>query len=86
MASKMSDVVSASEIASWEWCPESWRLDAIGTKPVNEAELEHGRAFHARTGGLVVLVQKLKTAGWWLAAFGLAAAAVSFALARAVDR
>jgi len=35
MARKSSEVVSASEIASWAWCPESWRLQALGNEPEN---------------------------------------------------
>ena len=45
-----NDVVSASEIASWAWCPESWRLESLGAEPENQAELARGKAFHARTG------------------------------------
>jgi hypothetical protein len=27
------DIVSAAEIASWAWCPESWRLSSLGREP-----------------------------------------------------
>lgn len=27
--------MTASEIASWSWCPESWRLDSLGAEPSN---------------------------------------------------
>lgn len=44
------DVVSASEIASWAWCPESWRLgQGLGLRPGNEERLEEGERIHART-------------------------------------
>jgi hypothetical protein len=26
------ELISASEIAAWAWCPESWRLEAFGHK------------------------------------------------------
>ena len=38
------DVVSASEIAQWAWCPESWRLDSLGFEPGNRAALEKGES------------------------------------------
>jgi hypothetical protein len=43
------DLVSASEIVSWAWCPESWRLDALGDEPENRAALRRGEESHART-------------------------------------
>jgi CRISPR-associated exonuclease Cas4 len=36
---RTSDVVSASEIASWAWCPESWRLTSLGAELENRAAL-----------------------------------------------
>ncbi len=42
------DIVSASEIASWEWCPESWRLESLGTEPSNRAAMVRGETHHAR--------------------------------------
>jgi len=68
------ELVSASEIASWEWCPESWRLDAVGAEPSNRADRLRGRRHHARTAwaevwsrparwiGLVLLVSALVVA------------------------
>ena len=44
------DVVSASEIASWTWCPEAWRLgQGLGLRPGHEERLEEGERIHART-------------------------------------
>lgn len=43
------DVVSASEIAAWAWCPESWRLNALGHEPGNRAAMKRGETRHART-------------------------------------
>ena len=45
---RKDDVVSASEITSWAWCPESWRLDSLGAEPENRAALVRGERFHAR--------------------------------------
>lgn len=42
-----NDVVSASEIASWTWCPESWRLEQLGAEPMNRADKERGELHHA---------------------------------------
>jgi len=44
---KRSEVVSASEIASWAWCPESWRLKALGAEPTNLEDFERGELHHA---------------------------------------
>lgn len=45
---RRDDIVSASEIASWNWCPESWRLDFLGAEPSNRAEMARGEKHHAR--------------------------------------
>ena len=58
MDTTRSDVVSASEIASWEWCPEAWRLQALGEEPENREELARGEAFHARTAATEVLSRR----------------------------
>lgn len=65
-------VVSASEIAAWEWCPESWRLAATGMSPENQTALARGRTFHARTSAFVVWSRRAMAVGGWL----LVAAAV----------
>jgi hypothetical protein len=41
------DIVSASEVAAWVYCPESWRLAAAGYEASNRPEQEAGRAHHA---------------------------------------
>ena len=41
------ELVTASEIASWAWCPESWRLESgLGLEPQNRAALERGESLH----------------------------------------
>ena len=49
---RSDDVVSASEIASWAWCPESWRLASLGHEPENRAAMKRGEKLHARTARL----------------------------------
>lgn len=84
MPRKRTDVVSASEIASWEWCPESWRLEALGEKSENTEELARGEMVHSRTTALEVSSRKAVILGWWLLALGLIVAAFSVVLFKAV--
>ena len=46
-AATMSPALTASEIASWAWCPEAWRLEALGAVPENRADIERGERHHA---------------------------------------
>jgi hypothetical protein len=80
MSSKSDDVVSASEIASWAWCPESWRLDALGNESTNREELARGDAFHARTSAFEVWTRRAVVLGLGLVALALAVAAAWYAL------
>src|SRR4051794_33726552 len=73
------DVVSASEIASWAWCPESWRLDALGAEPENQAARERGEEAHARKAAVEAGSRSAISLGWWLLA--AAAAVLLIALA-----
>ena len=61
-----NDMVTASEIASWAWCPESWRLSALGHEPENQEEMSRGEKRQGRT----ILVERLSALavklGWWL--------------------
>jgi hypothetical protein len=44
-----SDLISAQEIASFAYCPESWRLEnGLGMEPGNRAGLAAGTLHHAR--------------------------------------
>lgn len=79
---RTDDVVSASEIAAWAWCPESWRLDALGHEPENRAALKRGERRHAQTALFErwsVVAIKL---GTWLLAAALLLAALAFVLMR----
>jgi hypothetical protein len=43
------DLISATEIASWVYCPESWRLEhALELKSGNKREKAAGTSHHAR--------------------------------------
>jgi hypothetical protein len=46
------DVVSASEIGSWAFCPEAWRLQSLGCESENKAALERGESSHAKTAAV----------------------------------
>ena len=53
MAKRHHNVVSASEIGSWAWCPEAWRLgQGLGLRPGNEEQLTQGERFHVRTAAV----------------------------------
>jgi hypothetical protein len=45
---RSADMVTASEIAEFVYCPEAWRLaSGLGLKPGNRAALESGDRHHA---------------------------------------
>ena len=79
---RSDDVVSASEIAAWAWCPESWRLDALGHRPGNAAELRRGERHHNWKAAFEVWSRRLMTLGWWLLALALFLAALAVGLMR----
>lgn len=80
MSAKQSDVVSASEIASWEWCPESWRLAALGVEAENQEALDRGKRFHARTSAFEVWSRLAAKLGRWLLLLALLVAALWYVL------
>lgn len=82
MKPKQNDVVSASEIASWAWCPESWRLDALGAEPENQEALARGRKFHARTSAIEVWSRRAVWLARCLLVVAVVLAALWFALSR----
>jgi hypothetical protein len=68
MKRRHPDIVSASDIASWSFCPESWRLTELGHRPTNQRSLDQGESYHlevtaaerssgrSRRVGLILLV------------------------------
>lgn len=74
------EIVSASDIATWSWCPESWRLRSLGKAPGNRKIRGKGTAFHARTVVIAKASAFALSLGRWLVALAVALAA--FALVR----
>ena len=83
MKRRDDDVVSASEIASWAWCPESWRLQSLGHEPENRAAMKRGEKSHARTAAFEERSRWAISLGWWLLVAGLLLLVLAFALVRA---
>lgn len=75
-------MVSASEIASWAWCPESWRLDSLGAEPSHRVELARGETHHASKAAFEERSRSAIWLGWYLLVFaalvGLVALATLF--------
>src|SRR4051794_25870928 len=74
---RRDDVVSASEIAAWAWCPESWRLDALGTPAENQAALARGETNHASKAAFEARSRSAISLGWCLLAFAVLVALVA---------
>jgi hypothetical protein len=66
-----SDVVSASEIGSWAYCPEQWRLQSLGNPSANVAALERGEAFHAKSATVETSSRLAIRVSWLLVLLGL---------------
>lgn len=62
------DVVSASEIAAWAWCPESWRLDVLEVGRDDEGHVRYGEAFHEGRATFEKRSRSAVSLGWWLIA------------------
>ncbi len=82
MERRNPEVVSASEIASWAWCPESWRLEALGHRPGNQKAIKRGEVFHARTVAFEGRSRSAISLGWWLLVGALLLAVLAFVLVR----
>ena len=80
-----NDVVSASEIASWAWCPESWRLDSLGVEPANRAELARGRRSTLETAAFEERSRSAISLGWWLLALAVLVALLALVLVGGSD-
>lgn len=79
---RRDDVVTASEIAAWAWCPESWRLDALGAEPANKAALARGEKRHTLTALFERCSALTIKLGLWLIALAFLLAALAFVLMR----
>ena len=73
-----SGIVSASEVASWVYCPEQWRLQSLGHESENVTSLKRGERFHESTAaverssrrvlrlaGILIVVAENLPAVWW---------------------
>lgn len=77
------EIVSASEIASWVWCPEAWRLRAIGHRSANPQALLRGEEHHAQQAAFERRSRSATSLGWWLIVLGgLVALLLAFGLVR----
>ena len=66
------DVVSATEIASFVYCPEQWRLQhGLGNESENTASLSRGEAFHATNASVEVGTRKASWVGLALVALAV---------------
>jgi len=63
---RRDDVVTASEIAAWAWCPESWRLDSLGAEPANRAAMVQGETHHATKAAFEERSRSAISVGWCL--------------------
>ena len=81
--STRSSVVSASEIASFAYCPEQWRLQyGLGHRSENVSTLERGEAFHAKVAAIEVSSRKVFRVSWLLIVVGLVLGLLAFWLGR----
>ena len=72
---KPADLISASEIACFAYCPEQWRLQyGLGLKPHNQKSLAAGTRHHRGKEEAERWAGRLAGAGLLLVAFGLLAA------------
>ena len=82
MSDREPELVSASEIARWAWCPESWRLETLGHRPGNQAALKRGEKHHARKAAFEVRSRSAMRVGFWLLAAAVLLAALAYVLVR----
>jgi hypothetical protein len=62
-----SDVVSATEIASYVYCPEQWRFQhGLGNSSTNTALLARGAALHRKTAAVEVRSRRALRLGFVL--------------------
>jgi hypothetical protein len=74
------ELVSASEVASWAWCPESWRLDSLGEEPSNIEALRRGEARHRGAAEAERSSNSALLLGVWLLVVSTLLAVVLFSL------
>ena len=67
LAPSSSGVVSATEVASYVYCPEQWRLQhGLGNSSTNTAVLARGAALHRETAAVEVRSRRALRLGFVL--------------------
>jgi hypothetical protein len=79
---KHHDTVTASEIADFVYCPESWRLNALGVPSANQPERDRGTAHHAHKATAERVAGGSIAVGRVLVAIALIALAALWAFSR----
>jgi hypothetical protein len=60
------ETVTASEIDNWVYCPESWRLSALGHEAINQPARDAGTTHHDEKATAEVIAGGSIAVGWWL--------------------
>lgn len=76
---RRSKTVTATEIAEFVYCPESWRLAQLGHDPANQSARDAGTVYHARKATAESVAAGSITIGRWLTAIAVIAL-LAFAL------
>ena len=71
-AGKRDEMVGASELATFAFCPRAWQLRYQERRPPARAQLERGRAAHAAHAGRVFRARRLALVITLLAMLALA--------------
>ena len=82
MPSQPPETVTASEIADFVFCPEAWRLNAIGAPSANQPKREAGAAHHEEKAAAEQVAGGSIAVGRILIAVALLALAVLWAFSR----
>ncbi|WP_074307655.1 hypothetical protein [Singulisphaera sp. GP187] len=65
--SNLDDYVKATEIGSYAYCPEAWRLgDGLRLRSSNEFNLRRSEQTHVETAKVELRSQSASRAGWVL--------------------
>jgi hypothetical protein len=69
-----NELITASEIACWVYCPEQWRLQyGLGLKAQNRIALDRGSRHHAAKAVAERIAGAALRLGWFLVLAGLLA-------------
>ena len=79
---KSPEIVTASEIAEFVYCPEAWRLARLGHESTNQPEREAGTTHHARKATAERVAGGSIAVGRWLILAALLALAALWAFSR----